>query len=50
VHWNNFEKYWDCPGHDSQFSPRGAVLRGPAIDPLTRADTAAEKREMPAAE
>jgi glycine/D-amino acid oxidase-like deaminating enzyme/nitrite reductase/ring-hydroxylating ferredoxin subunit len=34
VHWNPFEKCWDCPCHGSQFAPDGAVLNGPALTPL----------------
>jgi len=34
VHWNGFEKCWDCPCHGSQFAPDGQVLNGPAVQPL----------------
>jgi glycine/D-amino acid oxidase-like deaminating enzyme/nitrite reductase/ring-hydroxylating ferredoxin subunit len=34
VHWNGFEKCWDCPCHGSQFLPDGTVLNGPAVHPL----------------
>ena len=34
VHWNSFERCWDCPCHGSQFAVDGAVLNGPAIHPL----------------
>ena len=34
VHWNGFEKCWDCPCHGSQFAPDGQVLNGPAVRPL----------------
>ena len=37
VHWNSFEKCWDCPCHGSQFAPDGAVLNGPAVRPLAEA-------------
>jgi glycine/D-amino acid oxidase-like deaminating enzyme/nitrite reductase/ring-hydroxylating ferredoxin subunit len=40
VHWNGFEKCWDCPCHGSQFLPDGSVLNGPAVRPLAKVDEA----------
>ncbi len=34
VHWNSFERCWDCPCHGSQFAPDGTALNGPAFKPL----------------
>ena len=41
VHWNSFEKCWDCPCHGSQFKPDGTVLNGPATRPLALVDQSA---------
>ncbi|MEA1014219.1 FAD-dependent oxidoreductase [Sphingosinicella sp. LY1275] len=38
LHWNGFEKCWDCPCHGSQFAPDGQVLNGPAVKPLAAAE------------
>lgn len=43
VHWNSFEKCWDCPCHGSQFLPDGTVINGPAISPLANVDQPAER-------
>ena len=40
VHWNSFEKCWDCPCHGSQFEPDGTVINGPAVSPLAMVGSA----------
>ena len=34
LHWNSFERCWDCPCHGSHFAIDGTVLNGPAVSPL----------------
>ena len=34
VQWNKVADSWDCPCHGSRFAPDGAVLHGPAVQPL----------------
>lgn len=47
VHWNSFEKCWDCPCHGSMFLPDGTVINGPAVSPLGKVDQPAEQdREL----
>jgi hypothetical protein len=43
VHWNSFEKCWDCPCHGSQFQPDGSVLNGPAVRPLAAVEKPNER-------
>ncbi|SER11503.1 Glycine/D-amino acid oxidase [Gracilibacillus ureilyticus] len=38
VNWNDTEKSWDCPCHGSRFQYDGAVIEGPAIEPLNKID------------
>jgi glycine/D-amino acid oxidase-like deaminating enzyme/nitrite reductase/ring-hydroxylating ferredoxin subunit len=38
VHFNTFERCWDCPCHGSHFDVDGGVLNAPATAPLKPAD------------
>jgi len=38
LRFNGAETSWDCPCHGSRFAVDGAVLEGPATDPLPRHD------------
>jgi glycine/D-amino acid oxidase-like deaminating enzyme/nitrite reductase/ring-hydroxylating ferredoxin subunit len=38
LHWNSFERCWDCPCHGSHFAVDGTALNGPAVAPLEPID------------
>jgi hypothetical protein len=38
VHFNPFERCWDCPCHGSQYAIDGTALNGPAVSPLSEVD------------
>ena len=38
LRFNGAERSWDCPCHGSRFDVDGAVLEGPAVEPLARRD------------
>ena len=38
LHWNSFERCWDCPCHGSHFAADGTPLNAPAISALAKAD------------
>jgi Rieske Fe-S protein len=44
VHWNAFERCWDCGCHGSQFDIDGNPMTGPASKPLATVELEAETR------
>jgi Rieske Fe-S protein len=38
LHWNSFERCWDCPCHGSHFAVDGTPLNAPAISALAKAE------------
>jgi Rieske Fe-S protein len=34
LHWNSFERCWDCPCHGSHFAVDGTALNAPAVESL----------------
>ncbi|MFF3215618.1 Rieske 2Fe-2S domain-containing protein [Streptomyces sp. NPDC002886] len=38
VAFNNAERTWECPCHGSRFGIDGAILQGPALEPLEQPD------------
>jgi nitrite reductase/ring-hydroxylating ferredoxin subunit len=47
VHWNSAERSWDCPCHGSRFDTEGAVLHGPAAEPLKAVSLPLEEPPSP---
>jgi Rieske Fe-S protein len=37
IEWDESKKHWVCPCHQSEFSPKGKVLKGPAKKDLQKA-------------
>jgi Rieske Fe-S protein len=46
LHFNSFERTWDCPCHGSIFGVDGQPLNAPAISPLQPADNAKGTNEQ----
>jgi Rieske Fe-S protein len=38
LHWNSFERCWDCPCHGSHFAVDGTALNAPATSGLMEVD------------
>jgi Rieske Fe-S protein len=39
LHWNSFERCWDCPCHGSHFAVDGTALNAPAVESLATIDS-----------
>ena len=39
LHWNSFERCWDCPCHGSHFAVDGTALNAPAVSALAAFDS-----------
>ena len=44
--WNADENAWDCPCHNSRFTPQGEVVRGPARQDLRRLEASINDGEI----
>lgn len=47
LHWNSFERCWDCPCHGSHFAGDGTALNAPAVAPLADAGSHETSAEAP---
>ena len=47
LHWNSFERCWDCTCHGSHFSFDGEPLNAPAVMPLAEARGVSERAGHP---
>ena len=45
LHWNSFERCWDCPCHGSHFAVDGTPLNAPAVLPLEQIASASREKE-----
>lgn len=44
--WSADEDAWNCPCHNSQFTPQGEVVRGPARQDLRRLEASVDNGEI----
>ncbi|MEU8380675.1 FAD-dependent oxidoreductase [Streptosporangium sp. NPDC048865] len=47
VAFNEAERSWECPCHGSRFDVDGAVLQGPAVNPLEQVEISSPEAETP---